>query len=227
MDFPHLARYLAALAENNDKQWFDAHRAEYQPLRDDFTTFVGEVIARVAEWDDSVRWVDPKDCIFRIHRDVRFSSDKRPYKTTFSAYISERGRRGEGPGWYFHVDEKGTLLSAGGIYMPDPDQLARIRESIAGHPEKLQAVLRKRGFKKTFGDVDGERLRRPPRGYTAETPMIEHIKLKSFILTREMDVRAATHDEALAFLADTFRAMVPFHAWLREAITNPPEPSAW
>jgi len=113
MDFPRLSTYLAGLAANNDRAWFEANRAEFQALRDDFHSFVGEVIAGVAGWDDSVRWVDPKDCVYRIYRDVRFSNDKTPYKTTFSAVIGERGRRGHGPSYYFQVDRNGTLMAGG------------------------------------------------------------------------------------------------------------------
>ena len=225
MDFPRLTGYLAALSEHNEKGWFEANRAEYQVLRDEFTGFVGAVISRVSQWEDALRWVDPKDCIFRIHRDVRFSNDKRPYKTTFSAYLSERGRRGEGPGHYFHVDERGTLLVAGGIYMPSPEQLARIREHIAENPEKVQAVLRKRGFRETFGEIGGERLKRPPRGFGTDTPLLELVKHKSFILHRERDVRAATHDEALDYLSESFRAMRPFQTWLRGALKGAAEPT--
>ncbi|HEX2203281.1 MAG TPA: DUF2461 domain-containing protein [Longimicrobium sp.] len=219
MDFARLAAYLGALAENNRKEWFEANRAEYQALRGDFTDFVGEVIGRIGEGDDAVRWMDPKDCIFRLHRDVRFSADKSPYKTTFSAFVSPRGRAVDGPGYYFHVDEKGTLFAAGGIYMPASGPLGRIREYIAEHPEKLRAVLRKRAFKQTFGEIQGERLKRPPRGYAEDAPMIETLQLKSFIVARERDVSAGAPD-ALPWLAETFRAMHPFIAWLREALAE-------
>lgn len=225
MDFPRLTTYLTALSENNEKAWFEANRAEFQALRDEFTAFVGQVIARVSQWEEELRWMDPKDCIFRIHRDVRFSGDKRPYKTTFSAYLHPRGRRGEGPGHYFHVDERGTLLVAGGIYMPTPEQLALIREQIAEEPEKVRAVLRRRGFRETFGEIGGERLKRPPRGYSEDTPLIELVKHKSFILHRERDVRGAAHDEVLEYLAESFRAMRPFQSWLRGALRGAAEPS--
>lgn len=214
MDFARLAAYLGALAENNEKEWFEAHRAEYQALRDDFTAFVGDVIGEISAWDESVRWTDPKDCIFRIHRDVRFSSDKSPYKTTFSAFVSERGRRIDGPGYYFHVDEKGTLFAAGGVYMPPAEPLGRIREHIFEHPETLQAVLRKRDFKRVFGELEGERLKRPPRGYPADAPMMEALKLKSFIVSRERDVRAESSD-VFVWITETFRTMYPFLRWLR------------
>jgi uncharacterized protein (TIGR02453 family) len=221
MDFPRLARYLAGLAEHNEKAWFEANRAEYGALREQFTAFVGEVIARIAERDERVRWVDPAKCIFRIHRDTRFSRDKRPYKTTFSASISEAPRHA-GAGYYFHVDAQGMLFAGGGIYMPDADRLAAIREHIAGHPEKLRAVLTERDFKETFGEIwSGHALKRPPRGYTDETPLIEQIKLKSYIVALERDVGAASGQEVLGFLTGTFHCMVPFLDWLRGALESP------
>ncbi|HEX6367929.1 MAG TPA: DUF2461 domain-containing protein [Longimicrobium sp.] len=218
MDFPRLTAYLADLAENNERAWFGAHRSEYQALREDFTSFVGEAIASIAEWDDGVRWKDPKDCVFRIYRDVRFSNDKSPYKTTFSAHVSEQNRRGGPPGYYFEVDDKGTMLAAGGIWMPEAPVLARLRDSIAEHPQRLEKVLRSRGFKKTFGSLQGDRLTRPPRGYSDATPLIEHIKLKSFIVWRERDVRAAAHDDALAWLTDSFRAARPLVDWIHASL---------
>lgn len=218
MDFPRLADFLANLAENNRREWFEAHRPEYQTLRDDFTAFVGEVIERTADFDERVRWKDPRDCLFRIYRDVRFSHDKSPYKTTFSAYVSEQNRRGAPPGYYLEVDEKGTLLAAGGIWMPDSEPLARLRTYIAEHPERLQKVLRSRGFKKTFGGLQGDRLTRPPRGYSADTPLIDCIKLKSFIVWRETDARALSHDDALTYVVDSFRAALPLVDWVRTAL---------
>lgn len=225
MDFPRLAAYLAELSENNRREWFEAHRAEYQALRDRFCAFVGEVIARVAEWDDTVRWVDPKDCVFRIYRDVRFSRDKTPYKTTFSASIGERGRKGPDPGYYLQVDEKGVLMAAGGVYMPDAGRLARIREHVAEHPERLEAILRRRDFERAFGGIwDEQKLKRPPRGYSEDTPLIDVVKLKSFIVIRERDVSSETGD-VLPWMLDTFRAMHPFLLWLREALAGAEEPA--
>jgi uncharacterized protein (TIGR02453 family) len=218
MDFPRLAEFLAELAGNNRREWFEAHRPEYQALRDDFTAFIGELIERTADFDERVRWKDPKDCLFRIYRDVRFSADKSPYKTTFSAYISEQNRRGAPPGYYLEVDEKGVLLAAGGIWMPPTEPLARLRTYIAEHPERLQKVLRSRGFKKTFGDLQGDRLKRPPRGYAEDTPLIDYIKLKSYIVWRETDARTLSHDDALTYVVDSFRAALPLVDWVRTAL---------
>lgn len=225
MDFPRLTRYLSSLAASNEKAWFEANRAEFQALRDDFTAFVGHVIARIAEWDDTVRWVDPKDCIYRIHRDVRFSGDKTPYKTTFSAVISENGRHGgHGPSYYFQVDEKGMLMGGGGVWMPPNDRLALIRQHVAEHPERVEKLLRSRTFKRTFGGLwDGHKLKRPPSGYTADAPLIDILKLKSFLVERERDASRPAEDVE-PWILDTFRAMHPFILWLRDATARAPGP---
>ncbi|HKP76009.1 MAG TPA: DUF2461 domain-containing protein [Longimicrobiaceae bacterium] len=220
MDFARLTRFLADLAENNERAWFEAHRAEYEALRGDFGAFVAEVIADIARWDDTVRWVDPKDCIYRIYRDVRFSGDKTPYKTTFSAVISERGRRGHGPSYYFQVDRAGTLMAGGGVWMPTPERLARIREHIAEHPEQLQRILKGRTFRAAFGGLwEGHTLKRPPSGYSADAPLIDAIKLKSFIVERERETGAPA-GELRAWIAESFRAMHPFILWLRGAVAG-------
>jgi uncharacterized protein (TIGR02453 family) len=228
MDFPRLSTFLANLAANNDKAWFEANRAEFQALRDDFHAFVGQVIADIAQWDETVRWVDPKDCVYRIYRDVRFSADKTPYKTTFSAVISERGRHeGHGPSYYFQVDQNGVLMAGGGVWYPDNGRLALIREHVAEHPERLEKVMRARAFKSTFpgGLWDGHKLKRPPSGYTADAPLIEIIKLKSFLVERERDV-GRDGDGVREWLGETFRAMHPFILWLRDAVARAEEPSS-
>jgi uncharacterized protein (TIGR02453 family) len=217
MDFARLTRYLAGLEAHNEKAWFEANRAEYQALRYGFTAFVGELIARVAEWDDSVRWVDPKDCLFRIYRDVRFSREKTPYKTTFAASISDRGRKGEGPGYYVQVDARGELFAGGGIYMPSPDQLGRIRDHVVEHPEAVDALLAAPGFADMFGGFQDERLKRAPRGYSEQLPHIDLIKQKHFYVARERDVSEGAPD-ALEWTVETFRTMEPLFAWLRDAI---------
>lgn len=222
MDFPRLTAFLADLAENNRREWFEAHRPEYQALRDDYTAFVGELIERTADFDERVRWKDPKECLFRIYRDVRFSHDKSPYKTTFSAYISEQNRRGAPPGYYLEVDEKGVMLAAAGIWLPPAEPLARLRTSLAEHPERFERVLRARGFRKMFGELQGDRLTRPPRGYTAETPLIEHIKRKSYIVWRETDTRELSHEDARAFVLDSFRTAKPLVDWVRGVLESAP-----
>ena len=109
-------------------------------------------------------------------------------------------------------------MAGGGVWVPENDRLALIRRHIAEHPERLEKVLRSRGFKKTFGEMQGDRLTRPPRGYSDATPLIEYIKLKSFIVWRETDAREMPHDDALAYVLDSFRTARPLVDWVRAAL---------
>jgi uncharacterized protein (TIGR02453 family) len=218
MDFKALIAFLAQLSENNAKSWFDEHRSDYERLRGAWIAFVGQVIDGISQFDPSVGIVSPKDALFRINRDIRFSKDKRPYKTTFSAAICSQGRNSGLPVYYFHVTEAGELLIAGGVYMPDPATLARIRKHIAEHPERLSAVLADPAFTATFGTIGGERLKRPPQGYDETTPHIEFIKLKSFTADVEPHDWLARSDTQAEEIAAGCRAMFPLIRWLREAL---------
>jgi uncharacterized protein (TIGR02453 family) len=218
MDFPTLIAFLRELSENNAKPWFEEHRSTYQRLRSEWIRFVGQVIDGISQFDSNVGIVAPEDALFRINRDVRFSKDKRPYKTTFSAAICPQGRNSGLPVYYFHVTEAGELLIAGGVYMPDPATLARIRQHIAEHPERLSEVLADPAFTATFGTIGGERLKRPPQGYDETTPHIEFIKLKSFTADVEPADWLARSDALAEEIVAACRAMHPLIRWLREAL---------
>ena len=120
MSVAELAQYLTGLTANNNKEWFEAHRSEYTALRAEFTDFVADVIAQTAAFDSSVAHVDAKEALFRINRDLRFSKDKSPYKTTFSASFGPGGRLRGGPGYYLQIDASGELHHGAGLYQPVP-----------------------------------------------------------------------------------------------------------
>ncbi len=220
MDLMALTRFLAELAATNTKTWFEANRSRYAALRADFTDLVEEVVFGVATFDRRIQGVVPKDTLFRIHRDVRFSRDKSPYKTTFSSSISDHGRIGA-PGYYFQVDHTGKLMVGGGLWMPDAATLARIRTYIAQRPGALDAVLEDATFAHRFGDFDGPRLQRPPRGFDETTPHLTHVKLKSFTVGQAVEVKTLSEDEAAPFIIGAFRAMYPGIQWLRDAARAP------
>lgn len=149
---------------------------------------------------------------------MRFSPDKRPYKTTFSAAICPQGRNSGFPVYYFQINEKGDLFIAGGSYMPPPPLLAQIRQHIAQDPAQLAALLADVSFRTTYGDIGGERLKRPPQGYDEDTPYIDYIRLKSFIVSHEPAdwlAHAATLDEQIVRY---FHALLPLITWLRKAL---------
>jgi uncharacterized protein (TIGR02453 family) len=224
MDFPALVDFMSELARQNNKPWFEAHRPAYEQLRDEWLAFVGQVIEGTAQFDPNVGIVSPKDALFRINRDVRFSPDKRPYKTTFSAAICPQGRSSGLPAYYFQINEVGVLLIAGGVHMPGPAILDRIRQHIADHPERLSAVLADPAFAAVYGTIDGKRLKRPPQGYDEQTPGIEYIKLKSFTAGIEPEGWLARADCLADEITAAFRALYPLIRWLREALTGRADP---
>lgn len=220
MDFPALIAFLSELALHNNKPWFEEHRATYEQLRGNWLAFVGQVSAGIAQFDPSVGIVSPKDALFRINRDMRFARDKRPYKTTFSAAICPQGRNSGQPVYYFQVNATGELLVAGGVYRPEPPILNQLRQHIAEHPERLEAVLADPAFAATFGTLTGERLKRPPRGYAETTPGIEFIKLKSFTAGVAPQGWLARGDQLADEIVAAGRAMFPLILWLRTALTG-------
>lgn len=220
MDFEALLAFLSALSQNNNKAWFDAHRETYERLRGQFLGLLTRVLDGVSLFDAQVGIVEPKDCLYRINRDIRFSPDKSPYKTYFSAAICPQGRSSNLPAYYFHITEKGEFLAAGGLYMPEPGQLALIRRHIAEGPVRLAAVLQAPEFVATFGTLDGERLKRPPQGFDETTPYIEVIKLKSFSVDHELSGWRDRPDAVADELIGVFRALYPLINWLREALAG-------
>jgi uncharacterized protein (TIGR02453 family) len=218
---PHeLATFLHSLSKNNNKIWFDEHRPQYQRLRTQFIDVVQDVIFGIAQFDPRVQDVRPEDGLFRINRDVRFSKDKSPYRTLFSAAISTHGRHGGMPVYYFHITEAGALFAAGGLYMPEPDKLALLRRSLVNRPAQFEALLKNKAFWKTFGAIVGEALKRVPKGFEDDAPHAEYLKLKSWTVGKETQLKkhATLDDDVLPFLTSTFRSMHPLIIWLREAV---------
>lgn len=129
-----LTQYLAELAENNNRAWFVMNKPRYDILRAEFLELVVRLIAQVSKFDPAIAGCNPKKALFRINRDMRFSHDKSPYKSYFSASITASGLKkpsqGGGPAYYFHIDASGTLLIAGGEYMPPADRLRAIRQQV-------------------------------------------------------------------------------------------------
>jgi uncharacterized protein (TIGR02453 family) len=218
MDYAALTDFLAELYLNNHKTWFEAHRPTYDRLRGEWLDFVEQIIAGIAAFDPAVGGLSPADSMFRIYRDVRFSHDKTPYKTHFSAAIEPEGRHRGNPAYYLQMDHEGDLFLGGGVWMPEPALLARIRAYIAAHPERLAAVLQEPAFAAAFGELDqGERLKRPPQGYEEGTPGIEWIKLKSFTAGAAPAGWQERGDGLGEWLVEQFRILSPLILWLRAA----------
>jgi len=221
MNLRGLSKFLAGLKAHNRKSWFETHRAEYDALRSEFEELVQEVILRVARFEPEVADVTPRECIYRIYRDVRFAKDKSPYKTNFSAGIGPTGKKGGAESYYFHIDAAGKLLVAGGIYMPDGRQLLQIRRAIADDPRGFQAIVTSAAFRRRFGGLyDKDSLKRPPRGFDCDHPAMEWLKLKRYVAWSEKPASAVGSSKLAAYVADECRALQPLSSWLRAALAR-------
>lgn len=173
--------FLEELKLNNDKDWFDANRKRYQAAKKDVEGFLVKLIASLAKFDSGLIDLKPKECVFRIFRDVRFSKDKRPYKTNMGAYMSRGGRKSPYAGYYLHIEPGNNFLAAG-VWMPPGDVLKNIRQEIDYNADEFKAILNNPSFKKVFPTLEGEKLKTAPRDYPKDHPEIEFLKHKSYLV---------------------------------------------
>lgn len=211
-------KFLAKLKKNNDRDWFNANKDEFLAAKDEFESAVEKLIAGIAGFDPSVIGTAPKDCLFRIYRDVRFSADKSPYKTAFGAYIAPGGRKSMVPGYYLHVEPKASFL-AGGMHRPDAADLLAVRNVIAADPKALEKIEKQATFRKYFDKIDShEKLKTAPKGFEKDHPAIEYLKLKGYTVSHEFKKDSEVKDPKFAVNAvRVFKAMKPLVDFLREA----------
>ena len=220
-----LIQYLGELKENNNRAWFVMNKPRYDILRAEFLDIVTKLIADIAKFDPPIAACNPKKAIFRINRDVRFANDKSPYKTYFSAAITASGMKkpsqGGGPMYYFHIDDQGTLLLAAGEYMPPSDRVRSIRKAVAADAGNFGKVLKNRKMLETFGGLNEEsKLSRPPKGFDAESPHIESIKLKNFLVEKSHSIKRKIPADLGRDLAADFKNALPLVTWLRQVKTE-------
>lgn len=216
-----LTQFLAELAENNNRAWFVMNKPRYDILRAEFLELVTELIADIAKFDPAIVDCNPKKALFRVNRDLRFAHDKSPYKTHFAASITASGLKkpsqGGGPAYYFHINADGVLLVAGGEYLPPPHRLRAIRQQVIEDAAGFGKLLKNRKLVQGFGGLQEEdKLVRPPKGFDIDSPHIEAIKLKSFIVWKESDIRKNIPADLKKELLANFRDAYPLVAWLRQ-----------
>jgi uncharacterized protein (TIGR02453 family) len=218
---PHTVKFLKDLKKNNNREWFEANRKKYEEAKADFEAFVANVLAELSNVDETIAHLKPKDCMFRINRDVRFSKNKAPYKTNFAMYISKGGKKTSDAGYYFHC-EPGSAFIAGGVWMPMAPELKKIRQEIDYNFEEFQGILSETVFNNAFGNLDrseGGVLTRPPKGYEDNNPAIEYLKLKSFIATAPLPDEALAHNALVNTVVEHFKTMKPFVDFLNHALS--------
>jgi len=211
--------FLKDLAANNNREWFTENKARYETAKADFEKFIDALIPKIAAFDKSVGHNTSKSCVFRIYRDVRFSKDKSPYKTHFGAYITSTVKKSEvhaNAGYYIHIEDNASIL-AGGAYTPPTDWLNAIRQEIDYNTKEFKKIINGKEFKQYFGEIEGEKLSRPPKGYESTHPEMELLKLKSFLASHSLSNKQLLADDLLAHSTKVFKALYPFNSFLNRA----------
>lgn len=213
-------KFLKDLKKNNNKPWFDANRKVYEAAKTDFAGFVDAVIQKHSKKDPSIAHLKAKDCMFRINRDVRFSKDKSPYKSNMGASINKGGKKSMTAGYYFHV-QPSESFTGGGLYMALPDQLKNIRQEIDYSWKEFHKIISSKQFKSVYGDLyigDDMKLSRPPKGYEADNPAIEYLKLKSWIGFSKLTDADLTSKDLIKKTITSFEVLKPLLSFLNEGI---------
>jgi uncharacterized protein (TIGR02453 family) len=222
---PAAIRFLKSLRRNNRREWFQAHRGVYEDeVRRPLRALVEEVDVRLAGFIPEVIG-DPGRSVFRIHRDVRFSKDKSPYKTNAACWFFHRdvgkgvGREAHGgAGFYFQIAPGECLLGAG-LWMPPAPSLALIRKQLSEEVEEFEAIVLSPGFRRRFGSLDPEAmLTRVPRGFSPDDPAAPWLRYRSFTAGRAMTERDITSPRLVTRLANDFERLTPLVRWLNRSL---------
>lgn len=211
--------FLKGLARNNNREWFEKNRSQYEAAKDDFLKLVDAVILSLGKKDPEVLSLKAKDTLFRINRDVRFSKDKSPYKSHFGAYICAKGRKSTYPGYYLHL-EPGKNMVGGGAYMLMPEELNKVRQEIDYNGKSFLGIIKAKKFKDSFGELKGEKLKNPPKGFDAENEMIEYLKHKNWYTMASLTDADLQDKVAVKKIVSLYEAMLPLNRFFQQALND-------
>ena len=217
-DLTPVLGFLAELQEHNNRPWFEKNRPAYEQAKAQFEAFVERLIQGISAFED-LSGVTARDCVLRIYRDIRFSKDKSPYRTNMSADITPGGRKSGRLGYYIHVAPHGESFLGGGLYMPDPRQLARFRSAIDRDASRFKATVNAKEFKRQFGMLSGEKLKTAPQGYSQDHPEIEILRLKQILAGRQWPDAVVLSSRFPSQVVASARALKPLLDYLNEDVS--------
>lgn len=211
--------YLLELKENNNKEWYGAHKEQRKEAEHEFENLIQELILKIGTFDDSILFNNPKDLTFKLVRDTRFSHDKSPYNPTFRAHISSKGKAPIPVGYFISISPGNKSFLGGGLFTDMfVDATTMIRDYISVTPKKFQQIITETSFIENF-TVKGTKLKNVPKGYDKDCIMAEYLKNKSFYLEYYLDDTCISNADSFIDLAvDTFKLMLPFNTYLNNAL---------
>jgi len=213
-------QFLRELYYNNDRNWFEANKPRYKEVLTEFNAFAEKLIKGIQGFDPATRGLTVKDCTYRIYRDVRFSTDKRPYKTYMGVYVCPGGKKSGNAGYYFHLqpqedNQSDFYFLNTGLHMPESKYLKSVRDEIFDNGEHFLSLVRKaEGFRIS----EEYKLKRTPTGYPSGSPMDEYLKLKDVCLEQRIDEKTLLREDLAEWMAQEFRKTYEFNTLLNKAV---------
>ena len=217
-----ILNFLSALSLNNNREWFEAHKDQYDHCRKRFEAFTGEYLAGLAKMDSALGSLQPKDCIWRIYRDVRFSKDKRPYKEWFGVFPAapapgkpkSGGKKSMRGGYYVHL-QPGNCMFAGGIWGPTPELLKALRQEVYANYDEVEAIMQSPHWQRYFGDFDTEwMLKKVPQGFDKDFVHADWLKRKAYTFSTPLTDEQVCRPDFVEQVLDIARAAQPMNDFL-------------
>ena len=196
-------QFLENLSANNNRDWFLDNRKLYEESREKILFITEVLISEIRKFDTEIPVMNPKDCMFRIFRDVRFSNDKRPYKTNFGSFIAKGGRKSLQAGYYFHIEPEGSF-AGGGLYMPPAEQLKAIRSHIAENGDEFLEIIKEKKFKKIYPEMYDHKLKTAPKGFPKDHEFADILRYQSFVFSTNLKKEIITGDYFVNYLVNAF-----------------------
>lgn len=221
MNLLSIVEFLKELKDNNTREWFAENKNRYTVLKSYFEDVCKDLILKIAEFDNDIKNVDVKDCVFRIYKDVRFSHDKTPYKTHFAIYIaSAGGRKSQRGGYYLHIDPAGSFVAVG-VWCPPPNVLKALRQSVYDNIDELEEIINKDDFKNNFGDFyEEDKLKKIPAGFPKDFKHADLLKLKHYMVDYKLDDTMLGSENVTTKIAEIVKKGYPLNKFLNYTVDD-------
>lgn len=210
--------FLKDLSKNNNKVWFAENKNQYEEAKLNFLSFCKSLLEKLEVLDEDLKGLEAKKCIFRLHRDVRFSKDKSPYKTNFGAAFSNGGKKQMMAAYYVHLEPNQCFIG-GGIWLPEAQVLSKIRQEILYNYKDFEKIIKDKKFAATFHDLDRSyTLKRAPKGIDETHPGIDVLKLTSFTCGKKLSEKEILDEQVIKNLTIDFKTLKPFIHFLNRSL---------
>lgn len=213
----NMQAFLRELVSHNNREWFKANKTWFDEAWSEFQELVAQLIGETAAFDPGVSYLTPKDCIYRIYRDIRFSQDKTPYKGHFGAFINERGKKAYYGGYYVQIEPYKVFLGGGVWWLPSKEMHA-LRHAIVDQAELFHQIYQNPDLQKLNPSLGLDFYKRIPNGYPKDFPYPEYLLPKDYTISFDLPSDVLGQQDAVQIIANYFKAMKPFNDFITENI---------